>query len=515
MTMSLRRSWRKLLLLAGAIALVAVALPTLATGSKPPLEPAITLDASVKGGKVIPLINSGDRLGKFVFEGIPDGVGLRAGPGKHQVTVFVSHEQSTVPFRGEADFVNSSVSELVVDVKRGVVIRGADAIPASAGLLRLCSAFLAGEAEGFEHDTFFTGEETDAWINRKTGEGISNPAWQALEEKPAGFEQAGVVVAHNAETGESRLIYGMGRMNHENTIAVPGGWKNKLALLTTDDTFSAPSSQLYMYVAAREEHIWEDRGDLWAFRVTKKNGKHVKRNDPFNGANDYLDIQPGDKLKGQFIRVPRDVALADQQALEDWSNDNNVFQFIRLEDLAYDRHNPRVVYVADTGVSRLIPDEETGRLTRFPSANPDGLTGMADNGRIYRFELSKHDPRRVVSFTVLADGDADPTSPYYVDMTSPDNIDTSKNSLMVQEDTSGARILRHDFKSGAWSTVATVNDPSGESSGIVDASEWFGPGYWILTVQNHGSDQKEEIVSDELKLKREDGQLLIMSVPGS
>ncbi|MGI9658297.1 MAG: hypothetical protein ACR2OD_05265, partial [Gaiellaceae bacterium] len=190
-------------------------------------------------------------------------------------------------------------------------------------------------------------------------------------------------------------------------------------------------------------------------------------------------------------------------------------QFIRLEDRAYDRNNPRVVYGADTGVSRLIPDDETGRLTRFSSSNPDGLTGMADNGRIYRFELSKRDPRKVVSFTVLADGDADPKSPYYVDMTSPDNIDTSKWSLMVQEDTGEAKILRHDFGSGAWSTVATVNDPSGESSGIVDASAWFGPGYWMLTVQAHGSNNAEQVVSEELTLKREDGQLLLISVPGS
>ncbi len=515
MTVPLKRAWKRGILVAAAIAVAAAVIPTLATGTKAPLEPAITLDASIKGGELLPLINSGDRLGKFVFEGLPDGLGLRAGPDEYQVAVFVNHEQSTVPFRGAADFVNSSVSELIVDTKRGVVIRGTDAIPASAGLLRLCSAFLAGEAEGFATDTFFTGEETNAWINRKTGEGISDPDWQALEEKPPGFEQAGVVVAHNAETGESRIIYGMGRMNHENTVAIPGGWKNKFALITTDDTFSAPSSQLYMYVTTREEHIWEDKGDLWAFRVTKTGAGHVDRDDPFNNANDYLDIQPGDKWKGQFIRVPREVALGDQQALEDWSNENNVFQFIRLEDLAYDRNNPRVVYVADTGVSRLIPDEETGRLKRYPSANPDGLTGMADNGRIYRFELSKWDPRRVKSFSVLADGDADPKSPYYVDMTSPDNIDTSKYSLMVQEDTSNAKILRYDFRTEAWSTVATVNDPAGESSGIVDASQWFGPGYWMLTVQEHGSNNKEEMVSEDLTLKREDGQLLVMKVPGS
>ena len=42
-----------------------------------------------------------------------------------------------------------------------------------------------------------------------------------------------------------------------------------------------------------------------------------------------------------------------QTALENWSNANNVFQFVRVEDIAYDPDNPRVVYFADTGSTRL------------------------------------------------------------------------------------------------------------------------------------------------------------------
>ena len=71
-------------------------------------------------------------------------------------------------------------------------------------------------------------------------------------------------------------------------------------------------------------------------------------------------------------------------------------------------------------------------------------------------------------------------------MVSPDNMDTSVNSLMVQEDTDNAKIWRYDFGTTSWSVVATVNDPDGESSGIVDASQWFGSGTWLLDVQAHG-----------------------------
>ena len=200
-----------------------------------------------------------------------------------------------------------------------------------------------------------------------------------------------------------------------------------------------------------------------------------------------------------------------QDALENWSNDNNVFQAIRLEDLAYDKNDPRIVYVADTGRTRVIPDRrDTGRMKR----GPGGTVGQADNGRVFRFVLNADDPTVVDSVTVLADGDAEGTDAY-VPFVNPDNMDTSRKSLMVQEDTKdGAKIWQLRLNQGSWRVVATVNDPSGESSGIVDASEWFGGGRWILDVQAHGTNVDEEIV-DDITFKREDGQLMLLTIPGS
>lgn len=69
--------------------------------------------------------------------------------------------------------------------------------------------------------------------------------------------------------------------------------------------------------------------------------------------------------------------------------------------------------------------------------------------------------------------------------------------------------------------MATVDDPVGESSGIVDASRWFGPGTWLVTVQAHGTFQSSEVVPNplgtgpDLTIKREDGQLLLMTIPDS
>jgi hypothetical protein len=499
-------------LLASIALLIAVPGALADGGWLTPKAPYITLAADAPAGSTVKaIISVGETLGDFKFEGIPDGIGLAPGPDPNTVNVFVSHEQTTVPFFGEADFQNASVSRLTLNTTpgsdMGAVLSADVAIPPEAGYLRFCSASMAGPDEGFSHYTFFTGEEANDVVDVPAGAPYGPDP--ALDPQ----RQAGYAVVLDAETGEYTQVAGMGRLNHENTIAVPG--YNQLALLTTDDTFSGPSAQLYLYLANQESHVWQDKGSLWAFRVTRTSDGPVDPTDPFNGANDYLDLQPGEDFKGEFIRVPKQIARgqtgeAPQDALENWSNDNNVFQFIRLEDIAYDKNDPHVVYFADTGRTRVIPDPDTGRMKRGPS----GTVGQADNGSVFKMVLNDKNPRKVDSFMVLAQGDA-PESDAFVGFVNPDNLDTSANSLMVQEDADNARIWQHDFASGEWSVVATVNDPDGESSGIVDASDWFGDGAWILDVQAHGTFINEEPQPDGTLLKREDGQLMLMVIPGS
>lgn len=492
-----------------ALSLLAVMAAAPAAADHPFLTleaPFITLDSGVPtGSEVTAIISSGDTYHGFTFEGIPDGIGLRPGAINGTVEAFVSHEQTTVPFFGTADFFDASVSKLTLDTTTAAVVGASVAISPDNGYLRFCSASMAGPAEGFSTYTYLANEEAN--------DVVDVPAGAPYGPDPAlGIQrQAGYSVVLNTDTGEFTQVAGMGRHNHENTIALPG-W-NQLALLSTDDTFNAPSAQLYLYLANHESHVWEDKGSLWAFQVTRTDEGPVDPADPFNGANDYLDIHPGDDWQGKFIRVPKEIARgttadAPQDALESWSNENNVFQFIRLEDLAYDKNDPRVVYVADTGQTRIVSDPATGRMMRGPS----GTTGLADHGRIFKFVFSEANPRKVDSFSVIADGDAPGSA--YVPFVNPDNMDTSAHSLMVQEDADNAKIWRHDFDTGAWSVVATVNDPDGESSGIVDASAWFGDGAWLLDVQGHGRFIQQQQIGDVL-FKRESGQLLLMKIPGS
>jgi hypothetical protein len=457
--------------------------------------PMITIDPGLPAGaSVKAIISSGDELGDFMFEGLPDGIGIRPGAAKHTVDVYVAHEQTTVAFFGSRDFQDASVSRLTMSTKggpgQGAVLDADVALGPEEGFLRFCSASMGTPEQGLDDYVFFTGEEAN---------------------DPFPLGEHGVAVVLNTRTGENTAVPGMGRLNHENTMLIPGGWDEGLVMLTTDDTFSGPSAQLYMYVADDQDAIFDDEGSLFALRINGVDGAPVNATNAFNGANDYLDLGVGESFQGEFIPVPDAVADDTQPVLEEWSNDNNIFQAIRLEDLAFDKNDPRVVYIADTGRTRVIPDTTTGRMTR----GPGGTVGQADNGRIFKMVMNADDPMVVDSLTILADGDLEGTD-VYVPMVNPDNMDTSKKSLMIQEDTDDAKIWQHRFDQNSWRVAATVNDPDGESSGIVDASEWFGGGTWLVDVQGHGMNIDEDLLLDPPNLvKRESGQVMLMKIPAS
>ena len=513
-----------------ALALSGV-IPASALGSDPPPTPQPSYVTLETAGTVTPIINSGQEYHDVLFEGIPDGIGLAPHEGG-LVDVYVTHEQSRIPFRPtgrptlERDYVDSSITRWTMDPDTGLIVDAGVAIPDSAGFIRFCSSFMAGPEEGFSTYTLFANEESD--------DDLAVPAGATFGPDPAiaPKREAGYVVAYNTATGSYRQISRMGRHNHENAVVVPGGW-NKVAILSGDDTFAAPSSQMYLFTANDEEAVRDDRGQLWAFQVTGTDaGPVADPYDPFNGANDYGDISTGETFSGRFIHVPTDIArgLTDvppQKALEDWSNANNVFQFIRVEDIAYDRNDPNVVYFADTGERRALNDAQwvalnptanvpNGRLHRGPSSGP---FGSFPNGRIFKMVLNEEDPRIVDEFSILLNSDALTTLGGQATMHQPDNMDTSETTLMVQEDSGQApnsRVWRYDFGTEAWSVVAHVNDPDWESSGIVDASAWFGEDTWLLDVQAHNDFVASEFeLGGTVLVKREAGQLLLMEIEGT
>ena len=586
---------RMVAVVAAALIIVGSATPVIAKATKPGFmtDQAAMLTATAVGGSVTPIITVGDTIGGYRFESIPDGISLLP-HGKGTVDVFVNHETSTVPFPlaangvdyvptnntngSQNDFDNSQVSLLRMHQQSMGVLEPSYVIPSSALFHRFCSNFLATAEHGFDRPLLLTNEEGIDWVS------TSAPAFPAFPGAP-GARQIGAVVAYDVEAGTYQPIWGMGRLNHEQSLPVPG--YGKPVLLTTDDTFTTtPSqSQLYSYIADSADDVWNDTGELWAF----------VSDDP--AITTYEGFAPGetDSITGHFIPVPKLIATGrnpdgselmaahvpasldgpyppppnnttwqrfnnvgidgPQWVLETWSQRNNVFDFVRLEDVAYDKR---------PGMSNVVYLVDSGR-----GAAPG--TNVSTNGRIWEMVLDPTDPTQVDSLRILIEGDDQPVK-HPGRIHQPDNIESTPNGLYITEDpgsqqqfafgsifpgtsfnpdATNARIWQYRFSApgtGVLSVAAVVNQAQDEgitdvdpvpaathgfweASGIIDASSVFGPGAFLVTVQAHSLWVEGQTGPDNLTRsggnwslgsdgfpdwinKREGGQLVLLRIPG-
>ena len=378
---------------------------------------------------VIPILSVGDQPPNgYTFDAIPDGISLIGGGDDDdddddddfrsgardddddddgRVEILINHELSLVAFPlTRQDPSNSIVGRIRLN-EDAEVLSSSVAIPSTAGYQRFCSNFLVDDEHGFNRPLLFTNEEARDLVLRQADswhQPVPPSTFGITYAGDPGAEQAGVVVAYDVRNGSFKSIYGMGRHNHENSVALPG---RRPVILSGDDTFDAPASQLYMYTAANGNAVWNDQGKLYAFKSDNA------------AINDYGDVAIGQVVTGRFIEVPRDIATgklggnlsardvtsADfgyptpsaavpptaampdgpQWVLEHWSNINNAFQFIRIEDTAYDRRNSRIMYLADTGEPRAIAHPTTTRLQRGGGTT----NGAFMNGRLWKLEVGR------------------------------------------------------------------------------------------------------------------------------
>jgi hypothetical protein len=141
--------------------------------------------------------------------------------------------------------------------------------------------------------------------------------------------------------------------------------------------------------------------------------------------------------------------------------------------------------------------------------------------------LNPSNPTLVDSFTVFADGNNASTN-----FIRPDNVGLSENGIMVQEDNSASPgvptdndIWLYSFGTDSWTRVATVTQTAAETSGIVDASEWLGDGWWVFDIQSHSTQESfgtgsytvpiTNVVISDFTIRRELGQLSLLFIPGS
>jgi hypothetical protein len=553
------------------------------------------LTAVMNGASATPLLTVGDTLNSgYRFESIPDGISLRT-RGQGRVDLYVNHETAKVPFpfnranptaaNGENDFDNAQVSKLILNQHSAGTLNGSFVIPSSLGYQRFCSNYLATAKEGFDREIFFTNEESPDYVLRQTA------SWPPALDDPA-QEENGVVVALDVRTGQHKTIYGMGRHNHENNVAIPG--YGHPVVFSGDDTFTSGSltippggpiptpttpttraaqSQLYAYNAPSADAVWNDEGDLWAFVADSPAGGGT--------VDDYYDFAPGSTMSvsGHFVKVPKNIATghnadgseltaADvgypapptdgswqrdlrstsspqigidgpQWVLEYWSQLNHVFQFVRVEDIAYDKRpgSGNIVYIVDSG-----------RGTAGASQ-----AGRSTNGRVWKMVLDPSDPTKVSSLSILVEGDDNPVKTLG-EIHQPDNVESTPNGLLVTEDPGSsqqfpagsadpaattARLWYVPF-SGALPQVVVKIDQSAdggstdvdgrsagnwgawETTGIVDASAAFGAGMFLINVQAHtlwvekaDGDDNYAPAGPDFTYKREGGQLLLLKIPGT
>jgi hypothetical protein len=586
-----RRTFLTCAALAAALAAsVTAAAPATGNSSGFKTEQPSMLTAVKQGVEVTPLLTVGDVLSSgYRFEAIPDGISVR-NRGQGRTDLFVNHETSKVPFpynataptaaNGENDFDNAQVSRLILNQQSAGVLNGSFVIESSSGYQRFCSNYLATEKEGFDREILFTNEESPDYVYRQEA------SWPPTPGDPA-EEEAGLVVALDVKTGKHHPIYGMGRHNHENNVPIPG--YGHPVVFSGDDTFTsgpltnplntavklAPAqSQLYSYIAPSTDELLADEGDLWAFVSDTP------------GVRNYYDVAPGSgtEVTGHFIKVPKDIATGKnpdgselkaedkgyplpptdgswqldlrfattppgpgidgpQWVLEYWSDLNNVFQFVRVEDIAYDKRSgmENVVYIVDSGRGRTAAQSLD---TNFRSTN----------GRVWKMVLDKTDPTKVTSLTVFVEGDDNPVKTLG-EVHQPDNIETTQTGLLLTEDPGSSQqftpaqiaadpanattarlwyvpftgapevVLKVDQSADGGPTDVDGRAPGNwgawESSGIVDASAAFGPGAFLINVQAHtlwvekapGDDNNGDGQPD-FTYKREGGQLALIRIPG-
>ncbi|MGI8512662.1 MAG: alkaline phosphatase PhoX [Solirubrobacteraceae bacterium] len=461
--------------LAGTAALASAAAPEgLLTSVKPYVKP---IDS---GYRIKPLISVGDQVpetshpaARYRMVGIPDGLGARhAGGGK--VELFMNHELGNTvtsePDVGGPANRGAFVSKFTLG-RDGSVLSGEraydtvfrqntkvgpapDATNSTPGFARFCSGALADANEGFDQAIYPTGEEGGgaATFDGRGGQSVA-------------------VFANEVHT-----LPKMGRFPKENTIILPGTGRRTVAF-PTEDGPAGPESQLYMYVGLKQRH---------ARTVLGRNGLDNGRLYVLvlDGHQTEADLVSG-QASGHWVEIP-DADTMTEAELEAAVDAEGAFGFVRIEDAAAAKRPNGDLYFVTTG-------------------------GSVENklGRIYRLQVDPRHPLRGGRLEVLSNADQVIAAGGDTAI-SPDNIDTSGQYLMVNEDgTAESRpvmaakgrdgsVWRFDLRPGRdfqRFRVAQLNPPGRdgvavgpgvwETSGIIDSSGLFGAGSWLYDVQAH------------------------------
>jgi hypothetical protein len=495
----MRRISRVLIVLALGLAGLSAGLARAGTSVQPY---AVAVDGAYD---VRPLLSVGDTVPEtshpsmqYQMVGIPDGLAIARNP-DGTIALYMNHEftnsVTSQPIAGEPMYKGAFVSNWTLDTAGNVLSgeRAYDAVyrenvlvgPAAEegndtpAFARFCSASIAGREAGFDRTIYFTNEESDG---------------------AATFDGRGgqtVAIFDN----ELHTLPKLGRFAKENTVVMPSSGKQTV-IISLEDGPSGPDSQLYMYVGTKERAPGAsalrrnglDNGSLYVF-VSDVQGK-----------TNEASFQEG-TINGHWQLIPGADEMTDTE-LEIASDALGAFGFVRIEDGAFSKSRAHEFFFVTTGGS-ADAGNELGRLYQL-SLDPYHVTGHARLQLVYNADA-----------IVDAGGDI---------ALSPDNLDVSRSYMMINEDgttPSRAIMTQHNRDGAIWrfdlgagvdvssaEMVVELNPPGRdgtavgagvwETSGIIDASAFFGRDAWIFDVQAHSPTATPGTGTVE------DGQLLLM-----
>jgi len=427
------------------------------------------------------ILTVGDTIGGYRMIGIPDGMGGFAN-GDGTFTLLVNHElganSGTTRAHGSTGaFVsrwNINAGNLVVNSGRDhntsandvYTWNGSSYVPGTTQWARFCSGDLAAPSA-----YRFGNLGTDARIY--------------MNGEEAGSEgRAFAHIVTGASENQSYELPYLGRFSWENSVASPYA-QQKTVVIGTDD--STPG-QVYLYVGNKTDtgndfqRAGLTGGDLFGIRVaglpTEQRGAGASgRFDLFNHGN---------------------VSGLTGSALNTLSNDNNVTNFLRPEDGAWDPRPGRQNDFYFVTTDRYDNPNQVGR-SRLYRMRFDDVTNPEAGGEITELLSTEDGPQMMDNMCV-----------------------DSLGRILIQEDIGGnaalGKIWLYDIDTGGFTEVAAA-DPGRflpgaaafltqdeESSGIFDAGEILGPGWFLLNMQAHYGNGTELV---------EGGQILSMYVDPS
>jgi hypothetical protein len=495
---------------------------------------------TTEGVSTTSILTTGDAIGGYRFVGIPDGLGAfytnALQPGA-SFNVVAHHELgSTAGVTRSHGSKGALVSRWSIDRATLKVLSGRDQInspstlflwngsgyvPGTTAFERFCSADMAGVGAfafsplGTAFRIFLGGEETSPPF---TGD----------------YGRAWAHVATGPNAGKTFQLPRIGKHSFENVVASPFAQK-KTIVMVGDDAGTAtnvtvanvcrnpgqtgcvsPPSEVFMYVGSKQSTGNEvDRagltnGKLYGLRV-KVDGKAVT-----GESRDLVfgTTAPVTSARFEFVDFG-DVSSKTGVQLQDDAITNQVMQFIRVEDGAWDPRPGKQndFYFVTTG--NISTSATTWLPSRLWRMRFDDISNPEAGGTIEMLLTNQFYPGAATT------PDDDPSYQMFDNM----GID-GLGRIVLQEDAGGnnrlGRIYVYGIDSGQLVEVARANPKffggtaatnpnfltnNEEGSGAIDASSFLGAGWFLMSVQNHRASADPELV--------EGGQLLAMFIDPS